>query len=379
MANEKIRVLFLCNAPRILGGVETALTILWQRMDRERFDVDFVLTGRGPFYEQLVELGAKPFSHPCPGRYSLSWHRFLTAHLRAHRYDVVHLTATLPNVWTLRCHGVPVVSRLNFHRVSRGLYPMRFAPLDRFCSRFFDAHVVVSRSIERHFVARGYDQRKLHLIYNGIELNEARPSTLRAELGLAPGCPVVGTIGRMRPEKGMDLFLQAARLLADKFSHVQFVIAGDGDERANLEALVRTLGLEQKVHFLGFRRDARNVLTGFDVLLYLSRHEAFSNTIIEAMGSRLPVVAAAVGGNVEALQEGAAGILVPPEDPPAAAVAVERLLRDDAARRALTDAAMVAVQEFSVEALVRKHEDLFASLASGPSLSAPRVQTVGMK
>jgi glycosyltransferase involved in cell wall biosynthesis len=346
----------------VLGGVETALVTLFRSLDRERFEVSFVLTGFGPFYDRLVEMGARPLAYSCRGRYSFSWHRFLAEHLHTTHYDVAHLTAPLPNVWILKRHGIKVVGRLNFPRMKHGWYPMRFTPLDRFCSRFFDGYVAVSQAIVRQFIERGYDPVKLHLIHNGVEFSARPVSSLREELNIPAHHRIVGTIGRMRHEKGMDQFLRVAREIA-RSPDVTFVIAGDGDKCEELMALAGELGLRERVRFLGFRRDPLNVLAGFDVLLYLSRWEAFSNTIIEAMSIGVPVVATAVGGNIEALSGVGEGILVPKGDISAAVSATQRLLHDADHRAAVTTAMAKAVTAFSVEAMVQRHEALFESLA----------------
>ncbi|CAK0741084.1 hypothetical protein CCP3SC15_1120003 [Gammaproteobacteria bacterium] len=361
---NKVKLLFLCNAPKVLGGVETALVALFHLLDREEFEVTFLITGYGPFYERLVEIGARPIACECRGRYSLSWHRFLSRHLAEHSYDVVHLTAPLPNVFLLRWHSLKIVARLNYPRMKYGWYPMRFKALDLFCSQFFDAYVVVSRAIQMQFTKRGYDPQKLHLIYNGIKLGSEVSSSLRAELGISSDQMVVGTIGRMRYEKGMDLFLGVAGELSQQFPNLQFVIAGEGEQRTELEAMARVSGLGGRIHFLGFRSDPLNVLAGFDVLLYLSRWEAFSNTILEAMSLGIPVVASAVGGNTEAIMDGTTGLLVPAEDRPAALTAVSSLLRNADQRTAIINGAAVSVREFSVETMVHKHEALFKSLAT---------------
>ncbi len=358
-------MLFLANAPRVLGGVETAVATLHRRLDRTRFDVDIILTGFGPFHEKLMAAGVRPLACECPGRYSWKWHRFLQAQLARVPYDVTYLTAPLPNVWTLRRAGSKVVGRLNYPRVKHGWYPMSIKSLDRFCSRFFDGYAVVSKAIRAQFIERGYDPAKLHLIYNGVRVPESATSTLRQELGIAPDRLVIGTIGRMRHEKGMDVFLRSAALIAAEQPRACFVIAGAGDQEGNLRALTETLGLRERVHFLGFRHDVANVLSGFDLLLYLSRWEAFSNTIIEAMALKVPVVATAVGGNVEAVEHGVTGILVEPENHVGAAAASLALLRDPAQRRQLGEAAHVRVRLFSEEEMVARHEALFLRLAEG--------------
>ncbi|HWB95691.1 MAG TPA: glycosyltransferase, partial [Bryobacteraceae bacterium] len=317
----------------------------------------------GPFYDELLRAGANPKAHRCSGRYSISWHRFLKRQLTAGRYDVVHLTAPLPNAFLLRSRGLPVVGRLNYPKMNHGWYPTRLKLLDSYCSRLFDAYVVVSKAILKQFVERGYEAKKLHLIYNGITPQPHPTSALRQELGIPDGQRVVGTIGRMRHEKGMDLFLRAAAELSRRMPDVSFVIAGDGPDRAKLEALAESLNLGGKVRFLGFRRDAANVLGGFDVLLYLSRWEAFSNTILEAMSAGVAVVASAVGGNIEAIQHGIDGKLVSAEDWLGAAAAVEHLLRHPSERSALGAAAVRNVRAFSTETMVRKHEALFRALA----------------
>lgn len=365
-AKEMIKVLFLCSAPKVLGGVETALMTLFQRLDRSRFEPVFVVAGFGPFYEKLVEIGANPVAFHCEGRYSMAWHAFLADHLRSHHYDVVHATVPTPNLWLLRRHGLKVVGRLNYPRMKHAWYPMRLTILDRFVSRFVDAYVAVSKSIVQQFTQRGYAPEKIHLIYNGVDrAPDGFGSTLRKELNIPDNHLVVGTLGRMRYEKGHDLFVKVAANLAAQYPLLTFVVAGDGDHRSECEALARSLGVADRIRFLGYRKDPRNVLKGFDILLYLSRWEAFSNTIIEAMSLGVAVVTTAVGGNVESVENEVNGLLVPPEDCLAATKAASGLLRDSKKRADLIAQARLSVEEFSAETMVRKHEALFAALAKG--------------
>lgn len=150
---------------------------------------------------------------------------------------------------------------------------------------------------------------------------------------------VVGSVGRLVPQKGYDLLLEAMPRLLDEHPGLRLVIAGEGPERRPLEARARALGVGHAVRMVGHLEDPRSLYATLDVFVLPSRHEGYGIVFLEAMAIGVPVVGTRVVGSLEAVRDGETGVLVPPEDPRALACAVSSLLDDPARGRALAASA----------------------------------------
>jgi glycosyltransferase involved in cell wall biosynthesis len=173
--------------------------------------------------------------------------------------------------------------------------------------------------------------------------------------------PVLGVVGRLSPEKGVDVFLDACAILRSRGEPFSARIAGIGPESDRLLAQGRRLGLEERVRFLGDVRDIAAFYRDIDVLVIPSRSEGLPNVLLEALGADRPVLATNVGAVAEVLSDPLAGLVVPARDPAALAAAVApafALLDRPEARsaRAATAAA------FSLDARVRRHVELYDSV-----------------
>jgi glycosyltransferase involved in cell wall biosynthesis len=153
------------------------------------------------------------------------------------------------------------------------------------------------------------------------------------------GSVLIGRVGRLQPEKGMEVFVDAAAELAGDWPEAEFLIIGDGPLRAELEGHVARLGVRDRVHFLGWRSDARAVIAQLDVLAVSSHNDGSPLAILEAMTSGVPVVATDCGGIPGQVRHGVDGLLVRPGDAGAFAGALASLLRDPGRTRAMGDAA----------------------------------------
>ncbi len=208
-----------------------------------------------------------------------------------------------------------------------------------------------------------FDRGKVRVVYNGCDVaalgERARPGRVRAELGLAPDTPVVALIGEVGWRKGQEILLQAAAGLRASHPRTVYLLAGEGDGRAELEQRSRGLVLDDgTVRFLGFRDDVPDLLADCDVLVLPSRREGFPNTLLEGMALGRPVVATAVDGIPELVSDGETGALVPLDDVEALAAAIGRLLDDPALRRSWGEAGRRRVEEhFSAAAAHDALED----------------------
>lgn len=202
-----------------------------------------------------------------------------------------------------------------------------------------DQVIAISEAIRRQQISRhGVSPARVRVITNAIPLTE--PQCYRTIPELPTGweeAPLLGVVGRLQPEKGVDIFLEAVARVVPHFPRARYVVIGDGPLRASLVAHARDLGLEDFVHFAGTHPDARSLMSSMDVLAVPSRTEGSPLVVLEAMAIGLPIVAAAVGSIPQQIRHHLEGLLFPPGDYAALAEALLCVLRNptDACRLGL--------------------------------------------
>jgi len=225
----------------------------------------------------------------------------------------------------------------------------------------------VSADLRRHMLEEGFRAERVAVLYNGIEPGPLptvhQREEVRAELGVAPGTLVIGTVARLDPVKDLSTLLTAVAALRQPWPTARLVVVGDGAERESLEARARELGLGDGVRFTGARRDARRLLTGFDIYANTSIHEGVSLTILEAMAAALPVVATSAGGNPEVVVNGETGLLVPVRTSQSVTTALARLAADPVQARRFGAAGRARLEErFSMDRMVAEYLDVYRGL-----------------
>jgi len=280
----------------------------------------------------------------------------LTRHLRRLRPDLVHThtakAGTVGRVAALLA-GVPVrVHTFHGHVLTGYFGPAAtalFRRIEAALARRSTLLVAVSPRQRDELIALGVaEPERITVIPVGLDLapflNAAsHAGRLRAELGLSPEIPLVGVVARLVPIKGVDLFLRAAALLRQRVPGVRFVIAGDGPEREALEGQVTALGLDGVLRFLGWRHDLPALYADLDLVVLSSRNEGTPVCLLEAMAAGVPVVATAVGGVEDLVQDRMTGRLTLPGDAGALASAIAEVLADRRAAQAYAEAARAAV------------------------------------
>ncbi len=261
-------------------------------------------------------------------------------HSHGYRADVIGYWAARSTPW----YNVSTVHGFTGRDLKNRFYEW----LDLRVLRRFDAAIAVAAPIERRLVESGVLASRVHLVPSGFA---PQPTLSRDEARIALGIDrdvrCIGWVGRLSPEKGADLFLDALR--EPVCAEVQAVILGDGPERAALEATVRGSGLGSRVRLLGRVQEAAQLMPALDVLVMSSRTEGTPATLLEAMAAGVPAVAFAVGGIPNVLDE-LSGWLVEPQDVGGLAHAIATVLSQpqEAARRAET-ARKVVQDRFGLE------------------------------
>lgn len=213
-----------------------------------------------------------------------------------------------------------------------------------------------------------FESRRASIIPNGADLGVNAQTARRerpSENGRVP--PIVGTVTRMQPQKGVDTFLHMAAAIHRTNPDVRFALVGDGPDRDAYQALAVDLGLEDVCEFTGHRTDIAALLQTLDVFVLSSRWESHPLALLEAMAAGLPTVATRVGGVPEIIRPGIDGLLVPPDDPQALASAVATILDDPSAAQVMGRSAHRRyLKRFLPEESNHETERLYMALTTPP-------------
>jgi glycosyltransferase involved in cell wall biosynthesis len=294
--------------------------------------------------------------------------------LRERHADVLCCSGYKPDLigWrAARRAGIPVVS-ISHGWTAVTLKVRLYEALDRLALRWMDAVVCVSAA-QAVKVRRALVPRQLVLtIPNAIDAEAfapPEPAFRDALLALFPKPPqrVVGAAGRLSPEKNFALFVEAAARAAAQLPDVGFVTFGEGPLRQALTDQVARLGLQERFVLPGFRPDLRKYLPHLDLAVISSKTEGLPVILLETFAAGVPVVATAVGGIPEVLEEGKSGYLVPSGDAAALAARIVEILRDEPALRAMGRHGRERVRrDFSFEGQARQYQGLFERLTGKP-------------
>ncbi len=230
--------------------------------------------------------------------------------------------------------------------------------------------VAISNAV-REFMVRGrcIPRDRIRVIHNGIKLDEfghvapERQQALRNQLGIPADKVVIGSVTRLREEKGNRYMLEAAAHLMTQFPQAIFLVIGDGPDRAALEQQARDLQLPpERLLMPGFLDDIPAALAIMDIAVVASIREGLSLAVLEAMASSKPIVATRVGGILELVAHEETAILVRPADPVAISTGIARLLTATDSAATIACRAHERSRQFSIENNVRKLEDLYDQL-----------------
>jgi glycosyltransferase involved in cell wall biosynthesis len=261
-----------------------------------------------------------------------------------------------------------------------------FLAVERFLARYTDALVAISPQVRQdviHTYGVARDEEQVHLVPLGFDLGrfaalaDEDRRRARAALEIPNGAIVISTVGRLTAIKQHGLFLDMAAILAAQSPDYLFVIAGDGELRAELEARAAELGLAARLRFLGWRGDLDTVYGATDVFVLTSRNEGTPVALIEAMASGVAAVSTDVGGVRDVITSQAVGTLVPFGQPEQLAAAVARFAASAPLRREVGEAARAAVRDrFDVRRLLRDIDTLYQRLLGQVPASAAHADPI---
>lgn len=322
--------------------------------------------------DMLAPSGISCVAFPCASRFDLRLLLSLRKYIRRNRVDIVHAHGYKANFYAhLATRLSPAAAVATVHNWIRNDAALRrYALLDKFLLRGFDAVAVVSRALEDEVRAAGIPGSRIWFIANGIgggtRVTADQADAARRAFGIQPGVKVVGTVGRLSEEKGYRSFMQAALAVARRAPAVHFLLVGDGPLRDELARRVAAEGYADRFIFAGVRQDVPLCLAAMDVFMLPSLVEGMPMALLEAMAAGVPVIATAVGAVPGIISDPVSGRLVPPGNAAALAECLTTVLADPAGARRMADAAAVAVRDhYSADAMARAYACLYAAQGQG--------------
>jgi glycosyltransferase involved in cell wall biosynthesis len=230
-------------------------------------------------------------------------------------------------------------------------------------NRQVDGIVAISEKIADILAEGGVRKQKIRVIYSGVDpapFAEARKAVYGSEV------PVIGTVAVLEERKGHRYLLEAAAHLKRQGHRLTYRFAGEGSRREELQGLVRELGLQEEVSFLGFVSDIPSFLASIDLLVLPSLYEGLGVSVLEAMAAGRAVVASRVGGLPELIEDSITGLLVPPKDSSALARAIAALVFQRSRMKEMGEKAWKRVeQNFTMERMAKQNEEYYYELLRG--------------
>ncbi len=302
----------------------------------------------------------------------------IARYCRSREVDILHCHHYTPWFYGILARMLRPKTRVVFTEHGR-LHPDPPSPKRRLFNRVMERYThritaVSPATAEALVEVEAFDKNRVEVVYNGVDGGvydrdgdrDSNRTALRARFGLRPDFVYFALCCRFDSIKWLDGLVQAVAEVKNAHPETGLLLLGDGDMRPKLEAMVKTLGLEENVVMPGFRSDVADWLHAADVFVLSSHSEGTSVSLIESMAAGLPAVVTRVGGNVHIVTEGENGLLVPPADVHALAAAMLIFARDPKKRRLMGAAARRRFREnFRLEKMFAKYATLYHAVLNG--------------
>ncbi|MCP4400622.1 MAG: glycosyltransferase family 4 protein [bacterium] len=372
----KIKVLHISKMNGVSGSENHLLNLL-SGLNKEQFEVHlYILTESRylpllqEYTQALDQAGVIVIVRKMQRHFDLSLIRVLRKYMSRENFDIVHthlIHADLYGTIAAKSAKTPIIisSRHNddkFRRLTLSIW------LNRFLARWQAQIIVISDWIGKFLQdVEKIPEEKIVRIHYGLDpapiLKLADPEYVRQQFNIPAKVPLIGTIGRLTEQKGQEFLLRAVQKVRREFPETRVLLIGDGELREKLETLVKELGIESNVIFAGYRTDALQLLSGFDIFVLPSLWEGFGLVLLEAMALKKAIVASAVSAIPESVLDGKSGILVSPQDNEQVAEALLTLLKEPKLRKTFGMQGYRHLQtHFTVKNMVESTEAMYTQL-----------------
>jgi glycosyltransferase involved in cell wall biosynthesis len=362
------RILYLDSSEGVFGGGQISLLELLANMNREKYHPVVFVGEEGKLEKEIKKLGVECTILPMPSlkRFNpflfFTWHWRFFNYARKNKVELIHSNTSRATFYAgaaAKFLGIPLIWHVRV--------PLSDVLLDRLLLSFSFRVIAVSQAVKKRFDR--FKKDKVEVIYNGLDTkkfsNGAKQDDVRRKLQINSKDILIGTVGRLSPEKGLEHLISAMRNVVRVYPQTKILLVGNGNKkyRVYLQEKVNALLLSEYIIFAGFSEDILQILRCMDIFCLPSLFEGFNRSLLEAMACGLPVVATGVGGNSEIVQDGVNGLLVEPCKPESLSSALIELLKDrEKARKMGLEGRRIVEKNFSIEKNVNKIERLYSQI-----------------
>lgn len=345
---------------RRFSGAERICLALCEELQRRGHRVTLLCKETGNMPEIARSSGLTVRTPAISGKMNLFSPFRIAAVAREVKADVIHTHLSTAGLWGSvagRLAGVATVAHVH-------------AMNSKFCYQFAERVVTCSAGVKGHLVSQGMAAETIRVAYNGIDMRRFEglvdKTVMRQELGLPPHVPVIGCVAHLSEKKGQKFLLQAVSILNRAHPDLHCLLVGEGDMTDELRRVADELGIGERVHLLGFRRDATSIMNIMDIAVLPSiAKEGLGLVLVEAALLNKPAIASNAPGIDEALEDGVSGILVPPGNPEQLASALDTLLSDRELCRSMGEAGRRrSLEMFTIPAMTDAVEAVYYELVS---------------
>ena len=353
------------------GGAEKVLLSLAKNFNKN-YDISVGLIKNGWLYGKLKEYGIKVEIIKPGGSFDLKLTRNLITHIKREKIDLVHSHLLDMNFYSsiaAKLTGVLHISTEHgdVHHFSKRRDNKTLLKI-KILSKFSNKLVFVSNFTKKQFLKiANLPEEKTSVIYNGIDLDEyQKPIDItkkKAEIGIGEDEFVVGNVANLYPVKGQVYLLRAAKNVLKEMPNTKFLIIGRGELENELKREAQNLGIGSYIKFLGFREDVKELLKIMDVFVLSSFAEGLPLSLIEAMASKVPVVATKVGGIPEVIDDGVNGFLAYPLDSEALSAKIISLLKNHSLAEKLVMRGEKKIKnKFTISVMRSKYYNIYSAI-----------------
>ncbi len=361
------------------GGAKTHVLALLSNLKKNNVDVELLCIMEGIFTEEARQLGIKVNIIRQEKRYDISVISKIRDFINQSGCDLVHCHGARANyiaMFIMHSVAVPMITTLHSD------YKLDFAgnfrknliytPINAFALRRFRHILTVTGAFKDMLIGRGFKANRLHIIYNGIDFAPKPEFYDKPEFFSRLKVPYnaddiyVGIAARLFAVKGVNVFLEAAKIAAAKQRNISFLVVGDGELMAEYRRFVTDNGLSERV-FLAGQITAEKMMNSFynavDINMLTSYSESFPYALLEGARMHKATIATAVGGIPEMIEDGKTGLLAPSGDSAALADCILRLCNDSELRQQLAENFYSkAKADFSVEKMALTHKEIYTKI-----------------
>lgn len=374
--NKPIKIAFIIDTlDAYAGGTENQLLKILSGLDRAEFEILLICFRQNPWFEKNAsKLGCSTAVLKIDS--VREWQTYINIYrlvsvLRQFGPDIVQTFFPVGNIVGVAAANLAGVKNVVSSRRDFGEWMSSRYLVATKTANFGAKKIIANSSVVRDLTIEkeGAAPSKVHVLYNGIDVEmfrDLRPDrSLKSSLGIPHEDKVIGIIANFRPMKHHHIFLKAASEALSRHRGLSFLLVGSGPLKDEMVALTRTLGIEQKTHFVGLQTDVRPHLSIIDIGVNCSEREGLSNAVMEYMCAGIPCIVSRAGGNQDLITHDVNGYTFELDDHQGLADLIIRLLGDSAKREAFTVKALEKIKkEMSLETMLSTHVKFYKSLAN---------------